>query len=242
MYKFVALLLVLFINKCWNHDFSPKTLTLNEFNNFMIDYIDEHFNKQREENDLRPIQRNPFLMDIAKEEAGRLALLNSLELPKLNITESYQGYSYRYYRKKNLNTFQIASNRICYENILQEFSDLNTTKVKEDCNMNLIKTELYSEVGYGCQLNKNGDLFAVVIFLSVQPKQYPSTTVATPTTSTPSSEPTAKSSFSLPINRTSLDLGSFINMIPTIQQNIEGLTDLVKEVYSLIKTNKTTTN
>jgi uncharacterized protein YciU (UPF0263 family) len=61
----------------------------------------------------------------------------------------------------------MASNRICYENIITPVFN-TTSDWSEDCDLSLIKPELYYEVGFGSSASKSGDLFAVVIYLTRQ--------------------------------------------------------------------------
>ena len=60
----------------------------------------------------------------------------------------------------------MASNRICYDNVLSP--TLNASELSEDCDMDVLKPDLYYEVGFGSSVSKGGDLYAVVIYLTRQ--------------------------------------------------------------------------
>jgi hypothetical protein len=45
---------------------------------------------------------------------------------------------------------------------------LNASDLNEDCDMDVLKPELYYEVGFGSAPSKSGDLYAVVIYLTKQ--------------------------------------------------------------------------
>lgn len=61
---------------------------------------------------------------------------------------------------------EIVSDRICYDNILA--TSVNSTELKEDCDVARIKSELLYEIGFGSHLSKSGELFACVVYLSSQ--------------------------------------------------------------------------
>jgi hypothetical protein len=78
----------------------PKALATKEYNKFMIDFILEYYNPERAEKHWKPVDFNPQLMDAAKKEAERLASLNTLTAPAFKFVQSYQAYSYRYFKKR----------------------------------------------------------------------------------------------------------------------------------------------
>jgi hypothetical protein len=82
------------------NNFYPKALTTKEYTKFMTDFILEYYNPERAEKKWKPVDFNPHLMDIAKMEAERLASVGILTLPSFRFVQSYQAFSYQYYRKR----------------------------------------------------------------------------------------------------------------------------------------------
>jgi hypothetical protein len=66
----------------------------------MTDFILEYYNPERAEKEWKPVDFNPHLMEIAKMEAERLASLNMLTAPGFRFVQSYQAFSYRYFKKR----------------------------------------------------------------------------------------------------------------------------------------------
>lgn len=123
-------------------------------------------------------------MNVAKNEARRLAKLGKLEFPKKDLRKAYFGESFkivgkiddnygilRSYKKIydyyfNLKILKVGF-KICHDSIVHS-EDKNFYSIEDNCLPNGIDEKTAYYVGFGSALDKNGNIFKVRIFSSAK--------------------------------------------------------------------------